>query len=660
MPSQTIHYRPDIDGLRGIAVLAVVLFHAGFGLSGGYVGVDVFFVISGYLITSIIVRQVQESRFRLIDFFIRRIRRIAPAALVMTASVVLVGLVVMPPAALDQLATSAFCQQFFLSNVYFSMVSGYFAGPAERMPLLHTWTLSVEEQFYVLLPLGLPWMLRRGKVFTRWSLWVLTMVSFVAGIWASTRCPIGAFFLLPTRAWELSAGSLLALHIAGDRSCDMSDDVGKPTPVHWPPVHWPPVDWQSEILAILAFAMLGAAFIGFDDKIAFPGYHAALPVIGTVLLIGLGHSYPSMIHRLLSSRWLVGTGLISYSLYLWHWPILSFLQSILSDPSLSTRLWAVLASLIIAIGSWRWIEQPARNPSWLKPRRIVGLYVVCVMSLAIVTLAIAKTDGLPSRMKPQALAAIESLQIQHQSYATSVTDLRAGSLPRIGSTTSPPTFLVWGDSHALAASEVISRRARELNLSGSIAATGGHPPLLGVSDARQAGLSDRNEAVMEFIQRNRVQHVWLIAAWKTYQDDETMQDGLAQTIERLRANSIQVEVFRQPPVQDFDVGQTYLNQIMFGWPTEMPKGIARDPFQSSRGRLNTIFDRLKKQYENDRFVRWVDPLDEFFNDNDETKTIVAQSPLYVDTNHLTSAGVETFYGHAIDEALKRIVEHDRR
>lgn len=676
--NRSIAYRPDIDGLRGIAVLAVVLFHAGVGLPGGYVGVDVFFVISGYLITGIIFRQVELSEFRLGEFFVRRVRRIAPAMMAMTSIVLVAGVLFLTPAALDQLATSAFCQQFFVSNIYFSIISDYFAGPAERMPLLHTWTLSVEEQFYVLLPLGLPWVLRWGKRTAQTVLWGLTTGSFVLGVWASIHYPVEAFFWLPTRFWEFSAGSLLALHTYHETKNEMGcqgDRGGRETVSQHGQTKRS--RWHLEVLALFALAMLLVSFFSFDETLSFPGYYAAVPVIGTVVLIGLGINYQSLVYQVLSSKVLVGIGLVSYSLYLWHWPILSFLEAILGAPSLGVRLGGVLVSFVVAVCSWRWIEQPVRTSTWFRARKVVGSYIFAVAALASVTLFIAKSDGLPSRMQPSTLAAIENLKIKHQSYATSIADLEAGSVPRIGSLSAPPTFLIWGDSHALAASEFISRRARDLDLGGWIAATGGSPPLMGDSELMGATnegktLLRRNEFVLDFIQSHQVTHVFLIAAWQKYRDQDLgirpleiekhsgnqrrPENSLSQTIEYLRAMSIEVWVFRQPPIQAFDVGQMHLNQLMFGWPTEMPPGRTRQQFVKSRRPLEDTFRSIANRFRGDGSVQWVDPTEQFFDLNGDGLILGPTYPFYLDTNHLSSDGVNAFYGEAIDEVFQTMID----
>lgn len=663
LQSNGTHYRRDIDGLRGIAVLAVVLFHANLGLPGGYLGVDIFFVISGYLITGIIIRQVRESNFRLFDFMVRRIRRIAPAALAMTSCVLAVGLVVLRPEAMDQLATSAFCQQFFLSNVYFSMISDYFAAPSELMPLLHTWTLSLEEQFYVLLPLALPWILRRRTNITRWLLWTLTVLSFATFLWASARYPVAAFFLLPTRVWEFAVGSLLAMEHSRDSGGDLCAEQHPP--------RW--TRWQIETFAASGLAMLVFAFVGADQNFVSSRYEAALPVMAAVLLIAIGKSHQSLAHHLLSSRILVSVGLISYSLYLWHWPILSFLQTLLDHPSLSIRLLAVATSLLIAVGSWRYIERPARVSTWIKPWQVVLTYGISTLFIAGISLCIAKTNGLPSRLDSATLDAIENLKIKHQPLAVSIADIEAGSLPKIGCLSVSPTFLVWGDSHALAASEMISRFALKHNVGGWLAATGGNPPLLGLEEqriqpGRDHGIRNRNEAVIRFIQQNNVQYVLLVAAWQSYRSEEYVkaadplvdsaldQDmirfGLGQTMESLKMMTRRVVVLRQSPVQEFNVGQMRLNQIMLGWPTQMPAGLTSKQFNLSRQKLDPFFQQLEKDSSNDFKISIIDPARKFFDDRGESRLLEAGVSFYVDTNHLTSKGVDAFYGDAIDQMFK--------
>lgn len=290
-------YRRDIDGLRAIAVLAVVLFHFGVpGVTGGFVGVDVFFVISGFLITSIIWREREAGRFSFVDFWARRARRILPALLVMMFTSLVAGWFLMAPKDYSELGRSIHNQVVFISNLFFMRQDGYFDTASDMKPMLHTWSLSVEEQFYIAFPLLLALLSSWLKQW-RSALFVLLLVSFAASVWAVANEPDKAFFLLPMRAWELLAGSMLAV---------MPVRAGRASPL------------LAQAVSLFSLGLILVAVLGYDANTAFPGAAALLPVLGVVGLIWANGQHPTWVGRLLGSRVLVGIGLISYSWYLWH------------------------------------------------------------------------------------------------------------------------------------------------------------------------------------------------------------------------------------------------------------------------------------------------------------------------------------------------------
>ncbi len=263
MTANTLDYRADIDGLRGVAVLSVLLFHANLGVPGGYVGVDVFFVISGYLITSWILKTVANGTFTFREFWARRIRRILPASLAMNLSVLVVGYLLMFPKDFKELGESEIANHLFASNVYFWRTSGYFAGPAELKPLLHTWSLAIEEQYYLLFPPVLVALLKQSRQFAFGCLAFAALVSLLACGYFTQTMPSASFYLLPTRAWELLAGSLLAFSSS-------------------------PVTQQAlkrECISLLSLVTIVLCVFVFDASFSFPGFWAAIPVGCTVMLI---------------------------------------------------------------------------------------------------------------------------------------------------------------------------------------------------------------------------------------------------------------------------------------------------------------------------------------------------------------------------------------
>ncbi len=339
--STNYQYRPDIDGLRAIAVGTVVLFHAGICCSGGYIGVDVFFVISGFLITSLLLKDLDRGTFTFVGFWERRTRRIAPALFVVSAATLVAGWLLLLPVDLINLGRATASQAVFAANVFYWLDSGYFSAASDEKPLLHTWSLAVEEQFYFIAPVLL-WALYHVKPLRgRTSLLVLMTLgivsSFLVSVYGVARHPVAAFYLLPTRAWELLLGSLVAT---------------------LPPIP-SPLNRRTvrDFAATTGFASILVPAFLYTKETPFPGVAALAPCLGTALLIWANGrtegTAPTFIARLLSLNPIVFVGLISYSLYLWHWPLLAF--ATYYSPKLlpfSTRLLAVAAGIVLAILSW--------------------------------------------------------------------------------------------------------------------------------------------------------------------------------------------------------------------------------------------------------------------------------------------------------------------
>ena len=357
-------YRKDIDGLRAIAILPVLLFHAGFDpVRGGFVGVDIFFVISGYLITALILKEKEADDFSLLRFYERRARRILPALFFVMLCCLPFAWAWLLPGDLHIFADSMIAMMLFVSNIHFYRETGYFAPEAELQPLLHTWSLSIEEQYYLLFPLLLIalWFLGRKALFYIISIMALLSLltaQFGGNFWGGddlalekfsfTSVPPFGFYLLQTRAWELLAGSLVAFYLH-DRTTGREG---------------------SEALALTGLAMILYAIFTFDDGTPHPSFHTLLPVAGTALII-LFATPKTLCARLLSTPVLVGIGLISYSVYLWHQPLFAFFR-IQSEapPSASAFLVLTLSSLGLGWLSWRYIEQPFRDRQRFSRRQI--------------------------------------------------------------------------------------------------------------------------------------------------------------------------------------------------------------------------------------------------------------------------------------------------
>jgi peptidoglycan/LPS O-acetylase OafA/YrhL len=367
-------YRPDIDGLRAIAVLAVVVYHAFPSLiQGGFVGVDIFFVISGFLISKHLWEDLAAGTYRLRTFYARRVRRIFPALGVVLLASLAFGWVVLSPGEYEQLGKHVTGGAGFVSNLLYWKEAGYFDSAADTKPLLHLWSLGIEEQFYIAWPLILAFLWRRPH-HASWVLPGVLGLSLGYSLWLVQRDTVADFYSPLSRFWELAVGAMLAHETA--RRLLLST-------------------FQRNLLAILGLALIIAGIVWLESRDPFPGYWALLPVLGAACLIQAGgHSWIN--HHLLARKWLVWVGLISYPLYLWHWPLLSYARIMESaTPTAELRAVLVVASVWLAWITYRWVERPLRS----RPRSRTLILWLCLglFALALAGEAVRKLDGIKSR-----------------------------------------------------------------------------------------------------------------------------------------------------------------------------------------------------------------------------------------------------------------------
>lgn len=389
---KALSYRPEIDGLRALAVMPVIFFHAGFSIfSGGYVGVDVFFVISGYLITTIILGEINNGIFSMVGFYERRVRRILPALFLVLIICLPFAWFLMVPIEMKAFSDSLIAVCAYVSNFWFWRTANYFDTTAHLKPILHTWSLSVEEQFYIFFPFLLLLLCKFNKRALIFALSAIAVISIVLADWLSVHKTAASFYLLPTRMWELLLGALSAIYVmqspASKLNCLIRDFGG-----------------------FLGLILLLYAIIFFDGQTRTPSYFTLIPTLGAVCII-LFISTDSLFGKILGHRFLVGIGLLSYSLYLWHQPIFAFARLsgfIDAQPERVLLLMGIV--FLIAYLSWRYVELPFRDSQRVGRKTIIKLSVVVSLALILFGLIGHLSNGFLYRYTPEdrALASIDS------------------------------------------------------------------------------------------------------------------------------------------------------------------------------------------------------------------------------------------------------------
>jgi peptidoglycan/LPS O-acetylase OafA/YrhL len=588
---RSFSYRPDIDGLRALAVIPVILFHAGLGFPGGYVGVDIFFVISGYLITSIIIREMMKGDFTYRGFWERRIRRIFPPALLVTFVSVAFGAWALLPDTFAALGKAGIAQLTMVANFYFWQQDGYFAGPSDLEPLLHMWSLAVEEQFYFLFPILLLALVKRGEATTRKVLIGITIVSLLWSVYGVIHFQMATFYLLPARAWELSIGSLLAL-LPLRQLKGSSARTG---------------------LATLGLTLILFSFFVYDLSTPFPGLAAVPPCLGTALLIYAHQGGSSFIGRLLSLSPVVFIGKISFSLYLWHWPLLVYGRHLsITEMSPALRITLVIISFVLAILTWMFVETPFRKRRIGAQRPQLFRFFGWSTTVLIVAFTIVyKADGFPSRFQGASARFAEvNMEISDAKDLKKSFSEFPILLPDSGA--KPEPFLIWGDSHARGMVTLFRTICEDHNSNGYYACRSATPSVLDINFLpKDDSLAPHNDLVLEMIDRYQIKRVIMINRWANYlhrgkhsrQDplsdrDRTgrparvvFREALEHTIDELRKRDIEVLIMKQAPLQFRNPPSSLWMTQRFGYDPKLT-GVTITEHQAHQLEVNEILDSL--------------------------------------------------------------------
>ncbi len=657
-PHSDLTYRPDIDGLRAIAVGIVVLFHARLGIfPGGYTGVDVFFVISGFLISSILWRELRAGgSFSITDyilrFYERRIRRIFPALAVIVLFTLAVGAWLFAPQDYFLLGRSARATAAFFSNFYFNNQAGYFAPGAETQPLLHTWSLAVEEQFYFVGPfflMLLAWLSSRYRTLLFLAVFAASLAASAVGAFEESKA---AFYLPHARAFELMMGMALVIGLAPTWRNDAVREAG----------------------AFIGLAMILAAALLYSDATAFPGLAALLPCVGTALLISTATERPTTVSRALSLAPAVMIGKISYSLYLWHWPLFVFGEYQYGEHlPLTYRIGLIALAVGLSFLTYWFVEQPARRRTPAISRRVViGSGLAAMAVVAALSQGVVETRGWPQRLAPELVAFEQAVANTKVRPVCQDPKEESASAPgcEIGATKAPKaTFLFWGDSHAVSLSQQMSLTAETLGLRGAAAVVGGCPPLLieAAKDQlyfRKPKCREVSDQVTSLLANKDITHVVIAARWPYYTEGnldegpetnrfsmgsvertrEVFWGSMRSTIERILAGGHRVTLIGPIPELKLHLPNAMMKAKMRGQERDFPL-----PFASfARRQAGT----LKMLAELDALpgVRVVYP-HKLLCDGTTCRTTKDGKPLYFDDDHLGSVGtkaIESVLADALD------------
>lgn len=638
-------HRRDIDGLRGIAVLLVICYHAQISfVPAGYVGVDMFFVISGFVITGLLVSQIERKEFNLVSFYYRRMRRLIPALLVMMAVALTGGFFILGPHDLETLAGSAIAVLLLGANLFFWGHQGYFEAQVPEQPLLHTWSLGLEEQFYLLFPLVLRALARAGRRTRLMAIGAGTLASLTLSIWLTGRHAGAAFYLPPSRAWEFLLGSLIF-------EVPQRDSLSTIT---------------REIVGGIGLAAILLASIGLSRTTPYPGVAALLPTAGTAAMIWANCSGATFVGRLLRSRGMVALGLMSYSLYLWHWPAFTLARDYFARALSPVETIMVLGLVFtLAYASWRWLEPMFRVPSdTATPTRSSHSIVALGTFVAAGAILILVQNGFPWRLTPAALTFYGSGTIAGNSgcHHGPPELVAEAQLCEISAPHSPRTkVMLWGDSHANAISDLMARLGSEQQIEVWQASYSSCPPVLGLGLAHEGAshhCREFNDMTLKAIRRLGIERVVLVAFWSSYvsepqesflerwvdtyttpdalasgnesRDIENLSIGMRRTIKALQDLRIEVWILRQIPAQRGFVPMMLARAAILGEDIS-DVGISLTEHRRSQDRIDPIFSGLEKS------VKLVDPAVALCKSGWCSSSNHFES-YYRDSNHLTGLG----------------------
>lgn len=618
-------YRPDIDGLRALAVLAVIAFHFDKSfLPGGFVGVDIFFVLSGYLITGVICYGIENDSFSFLEFYRRRIKRILPAYVIVSTATLFAASFLLIPNDYIFYTTSLAASWVFVSNVFFSMLSwGYFGQRTEEFPLLHTWSLAVEEQFYFVFPLLL---LLAYRYFKGHVAWVVAGVAVAFLILSQSKVDeIKSYFLITTRAHELMIGSLV---LFSTRSHPVQHKI------------------VADVLAVAGLSLIAGSLFFIDRNTSFPGVNSLYPCLGTALLIHAG-ARNNITSSLLCHRVVVFIGLISYSLYLWHWPVLALVRYRGINPSGLTGAAAVVLIFILSVLTWKYIENPARYAKTLNFKKSFAFFYAVP---AIIFVSIGGysylTDGAPRRFPDEIRELISSYSFERDlggACAVKKNEYRKIEVSHLdgkcvfgANAQNKPQVMLFGDSHANHFKPFVEGLVRHAGMSGVYHVQGTCLPFdlyktgQAKSEFRDATCQKRNADLISLAGNYR--YVVLAGFWSNNPRVDSMAADMAAVVQAIIAAGSTPVVFKDNAYYEPDRSQCILRKRR-GWISESQDcSIPLDFVKQTQGPVDMAIDGIQARYPE---LLVVDPKRIMCN-SQECVTYMGNTALYKDGNHINS------------------------
>ncbi|NOU49144.1 acyltransferase [Pseudoalteromonas sp. JBTF-M23] len=632
-------YRSDIDGLRAIAVLIVLLFHLDIPfITGGFIGVDVFFTISGFLISSIIIKANANNHFSYIDFYIRRATRLLPAYLTVLVTTIIAGIIILTPYALSDLLRSAIASALFFSNIFFMLnESGYFSSTTHEAPLLHTWSLSVEEQFYLFMPLCIVLWMKLSKHKLRALILIFSLIAaYLVSYFLTQYSAKLAYYFIASRAGEFLIGTAVAVCL-----------------YHYPE-HFNLNKFASNCIFVISLALILVSAMNIDSKDKFPGLLTLLPCFGVAGIIIAGKNLSCWSYSVLGNKYLVFIGLISYSLYLWHWPIISYLKVLGIEFTAVVQLCVATLSMLLAYLTWRYVENPTRHSKTIKTKKVaLLLYTAPAAALVLVFFVAHNAQFFPHRFDQtivQAEVALHSKPEQGKGVCMTndVTISESHTCMLGNKEKSKIDAVLWGDSHANHFNGFVDVIGQHFDIKVLEVSRGNCPPLLSLyvntTNAREACIKRNNDA-LAYILDKKPRYVFLAGAWAGYTQGNLLSKyeqnkiaALNETIEitlnQLIAAGIYPIVIEMLPRQKVDNSRCFL-KVHANRTSDELEDCRVSATSAAFPDISNAFAFLKDKYtEQASFVS----VESIFCEGSDCPTYLNNIPIYRDNNHLNLLG----------------------